>query len=97
MILENPASIKLRQIIAPVFAASLPLLFVAGIWFHPAWWLLALELCSYALLALFFAARLAARSGLGIRLVALLPLIFATIHLTWGTGFLVGMVRAPSR
>jgi GT2 family glycosyltransferase len=97
MILENPASIKLRQIVAPVFAASLPLLFVAGIWLRPAWWLLAFELCSYALLALFFAARLAARSGLGIRLVALLPLIFATIHLTWGTGFLVGLVRAPRR
>jgi succinoglycan biosynthesis protein ExoA len=95
MILRHPSSIRLRQAVAPVFAASIPLLLIAGIWFKAAWWLLAIELVAYSLLALFFAAKLARTSGAGLRLMLLMPLIFGTIHLTWGSGFLLGLVKAP--
>ena len=96
MILDHPGSIKPRQVVAPVFVASLPLLLVTGFWLRPAWWLLAIELGAYLLLALFFAVRLARSSGAGVALIALLPLIFGIIHLAWGTGFLLGLVRAPT-
>ncbi|MCU1266090.1 MAG: glycosyltransferase family 2 protein [Acidobacteria bacterium] len=95
MILRYPSSIRLRQAVAPVFAASIPLLLMAGVWFRPMWWLLAIELSVYLLLGLFFAARLAGKSRAGIALLFLLPVIFSVIHLTWGTGFLLGLARAP--
>jgi succinoglycan biosynthesis protein ExoA len=95
MILSHPSSIRLRQVVAPVFAASIPLLLIAGFWFRPAWWLLAIELAAYLLLALFFAAKLAFRSRSGLRLLLVLPVIFGTIHLTWGTSFLLGLIKAP--
>ncbi len=95
MILDNPASIKLRQVIAPIFVASLPLLIVAGFFLRPAWWLLAIELVSYFAMAMFFSGRVMMKSHLGGGLLMLLPIIFAVIHLTWGTGFLLGLVKAP--
>ncbi len=95
MILRHPGSIKLRQAVAPMFAASLPILLLAGIWLRPAWWLLGLELGAYLLLALFFAAKLAASAGQGLGVGLRLPLIFATIHLMWGSSFLLGLVKAP--
>ena len=95
MILRHPSSIRLRQLVAPVFAASIPMLLIAGFWIRPAWWLLTIELAAYLLLALFFAAKLARTSAGGIRLIFLLPLIFGAIHLTWGSSFLLGLVKAP--
>ena len=95
MVLGHPASIKLRQVIAPVFAASLPLLLIAGYWFRPAWWLLAVELAAYLMTALLFATSLARSSRLVPGLIALLPLIFSVIHLSWGSGFLLGLLKSP--
>ena len=96
MIRRHPGSIRLRQAVAPVFAASIPLLLIAGFWLRPAWWLLGIELGAYLLLALFFAGRLARTSGAGIRLMFLLPVIFGAIHLTWGSSFLLGLVKVPN-
>lgn len=95
MILAHPGSIRLRQVVAPVFAASIPLLLIAGFWLRPAWWLLVAELAAYLSMALFFASKLSRRSRGGLGLVVLLPLIFSMIHLMWGTGFLLGLVKAP--
>ncbi|HXD33611.1 MAG TPA: glycosyltransferase family 2 protein [Pyrinomonadaceae bacterium] len=95
MIRSNPGSIKLRQIVAPVFAASIPVLLLAGIWLRPAWWLLAVELAAYLLLGIMVAARLAAKREGGLGLLFLLPLIFTLIHISWGTGFWLGLVKPP--
>lgn len=95
MILEHPGSIKIRQVVAPIFSASIPLLLLSGLWLRPAWWLLVVELGAYLLFALWFALKLARRSNGGLGMVALLPLIFGTIHLVWGSGFLLGLVKAP--
>lgn len=95
MIRSHPSSIKLRQVVAPIFAASTVVLLAGGSWFAPAWWLLAIEWAAYLALALFFAARLAVRSDAGIRLLLLMPVIFVIIHLTWGFGFLAGTIKAP--
>jgi succinoglycan biosynthesis protein ExoA len=95
MILEHPGSLKLRQVVAPVFCASLPLLLLAGFWLQPAWWILAAELGTYLMLALLVAIRLARRSSVGPGLIFLMPLIFGLIHLSWGAGFLLGLIKAP--
>lgn len=92
MIRRHPRSIKLRHMIAPLFVISLATLLVGGFWLRPAWWLLGVEVAAYLLLALLFAAQLARKSGAGLRVLLLLPLIFSTIHLTWGSSFLVGTI-----
>src|SRR6267143_1384114 len=74
---------------AQLFVASIPILLVGGFWLRPAWWLLATELAAYVLLALAFAFRLAHQSSEG-RLIVLLPIIFFTIHCSWGASLLVG-------
>ena len=96
MLRRYPRSIKWRHIVAPAFVASIPLLFALGFWLRPAWWLLGLEVGAYLLLAFFVAARLAQKSeGVGLGLLLMLPPTFCTIHLTWGSSFLVGLVRPP--
>lgn len=96
MIREHPASIKLRHVIAPLFVLSIPLLLFFGLWQRTAWWLLGFEVALYLAMGLFFALRLARKSKLGLGLVVLLPVIFGIIHLTWGTAFLLGVIRPPA-
>lgn len=93
MIHRHPGSIKWRQLVAPAFAASIPVLLLTGFWLRPAWWFLGGELGAYLLLALLFAFKLSQKSGEGIRLTLLMPLVFCAIHLTWGSSFLLGMVK----
>lgn len=91
MIRRQPQSIKLRHLVAPVFVASLVILGIAGFFWPPAWWLLLIELGVYLLFALFAAVRAARKEGLITILV--MPFIFAVIHLTWGTSFLLRLIK----
>jgi glycosyltransferase involved in cell wall biosynthesis len=95
MVRLHPSSIKFRHLVAPAFVLSLIFLGGAGVWFRFAWWLLLLELATYFLLALTFGWRISRETQGGIWMVALMPLIFLTIHLTWGASFLLGLVRPP--
>lgn len=91
MVRLQPGSIKLRHLVAPVFVLSLLALALLGIFWAPALWLLLIELAVYlfaALAAGWHTTRRTDRSPLG--LVLLMPLVFATIHLSWGTSFLLG-------
>jgi succinoglycan biosynthesis protein ExoA len=92
MVRRHPGSIKPRHLVAPLFVASIPILLLGGFWLRPAWWLLATELATYILLALAFAFRLAHQSGEGLRLIVLLPIIFFTIHFSWGTSLFIGLM-----
>ncbi|HEV7397395.1 MAG TPA: glycosyltransferase family 2 protein [Pyrinomonadaceae bacterium] len=95
MILSHPASIKLRQMVAPIFVASIPILLAVGFWMRPAWPLLAVELAVYLICALSFGIRLWRKSGESMGIAARLPLIFGTIHIAWGIGFWSGLIRPP--
>lgn len=95
MIRLHPSSIKLRQLVAPVFVLSLPLLAVAGLFFRPFWWLLAAELAGYLAAALFCGWQVSRKAQGGILMMFLMPIIFFTIHFTWGTSFLLGLIRPP--
>ncbi len=94
MIRRHPGSIKLRHLVAPFFVASIPILLLGGFWLRPAWWLLLLELAAYVFLAIVFGAKLARQSGEGVRLIVLLPWVFLTIHLSWGSNLLLGLISA---
>jgi len=93
MIRLHPRSTKLRHLVAPLFVASILALGIAGIFWKPAWWLLLLELVTYLGCALLAGWQAARRAGGGLQMALVMPLIFATIHLSWGSSFLVRLFR----
>jgi succinoglycan biosynthesis protein ExoA len=90
----HPRSIRPRQLVAPAFVCALVGFGALGWWLAPARLLLALVLAAYAALAFASALQLARREGEW-RLLPLLPVSFLLIHLAWGGGFLLGLLRAP--
>lgn len=96
---KSPASLRPRQLVAPVFVAALALgapLALASLplrlpWLGAAW--LALVL-AYAALALGFAAGAARRARWA--LFWRIALAFAAMHVAWGAGFWAGLLRASA-
>lgn len=97
MLKLHPRSVKLRQLIPPVFVLTVTSLALLGLWLTPALWLLSAVLVAYASLALFSAAQLLRRDK-DLRLLLFVPVSFFLIHLGWGLGFLRGLLPvAPGR
>lgn len=93
MVRLQPGSIKLRHLVAPVFVLSLIVLALLALFWAPARWLLLVELAIYLIAALgagWHTSRRTERGNFG--LVLLMPLVFATIHLSWGASFLLGLI-----
>jgi succinoglycan biosynthesis protein ExoA len=96
MIKLHPASLRLRQVVAPLFVAALVFFAVLSIWWSPALWPLLAITAAYALLASAFALQLSARGG-DFKLAFVIPLVFFVIHTVWGSGFLLGLTHSPRR
>jgi glycosyltransferase involved in cell wall biosynthesis len=92
MLKLHPRSARLRHLVAPAFVLALALLSLSCWWLKPARWALVVMLAAYASLALAASLQLLRRDRES-RLLLLLPLSFLLIHLTWGGGFLWGLVR----
>lgn len=89
MLLKHPSSLKVRQLVAPLFVAAL----LGGVacWYlapitHVLWLGL---LLAYAALNLGFSAFVAVRERLS-PFFGLAPVVYLAIHLCWGAGFWVG-------
>ncbi|HEU5113626.1 MAG TPA: glycosyltransferase family 2 protein [Acidimicrobiia bacterium] len=83
---RHPGSLRLRQLAPPMLVTGLFVAIVAGFWWPWAW----LAVAAYVvLLALFGLTRLPS-IGPG---ALLIPLALATMHSSWGLGFLVGRTR----
>jgi len=93
MIKLHPSSTKLRHLVAPLFFASILLLGLAGLFWRLAWWLLLAEIVTYLICATTAGWQASKRSRGGLRMVILMPLIFASIHLSWGSSFLVHLLK----
>lgn len=91
MLRLHPGSVQLRHLLAPLFVLGIVggalLLPLGAVWR----WTYGVALGLYALLALAFGVRQAARHGW--RLLPLIPPIFLVLHLAWGSGFLAGVWR----
>ena len=90
--MAHPGSLRWRQLVAPAFVVSLLLTpLTVGI----------VGPLGAAHLALYAAANLAASAATaaaaGWRFFPALPLIFFTIHCSWGSGFLAGCLVWPFR
>lgn len=93
MIRLHPSSIKARHLVAPVFVLSLLLLPLLGIWWWPAWAVLAVELFAYFSLAIYFATKISRREESGLRMMLVLPIVFFSLHVTWGVSFLLSVIQ----
>lgn len=98
MLRRHPRSLRPRQLAAPAFVAGLGAsllasLAAAALPSVPSWlgWSFALAAGGYAGAAL-VAASLAGR-GAALATVARLPLVFATLHVAWGSGFWWSLLR----
>jgi len=96
MIRLQPRSMKLRHLVAPVFVLSLIALAVLGLVWSPARWLFFIEVALYLLAALVAGWQATKGTDRSPGLILLMPLVFATIHLTWGTSFLGGLLSSRS-
>lgn len=97
MIRQRPRSMKLRQLVAPAFVASVVLLTALGFWRNAFWGLLALELGVYLLAAFGFAVSATRKHRESFSLVPSMALAFFTIHFSWGTSFFWGLATPTGK
>jgi succinoglycan biosynthesis protein ExoA len=93
MLRRYPETVRWRQALPPLFVGSLLFWGVLSLFWIPARAMLGLEITVYGL-ALLFAGGFAARKRRRISLVVGLPLGIATMHFSWGGGFLASMVKS---
>lgn len=97
MIKQQPRSLKLRHTVAPAFVASVLLFAGLGFLTSLGWYALLFVLGSYFFAALAFAFQATRKRRERLLMMLALPLIFFTIHISWGTSFLVGLVYPSPR
>lgn len=88
-----PGSMGVRHFIPLAFLLSIIILPIAGIIYHPIWWLFALEMALYLSLDCLFSAKQAS----GIKEFFLLILLFPIFHITYGAGSLKGILKLFSK
>ncbi len=88
---KHPRQMSLRQFIPPVFVATLSVLALMAPFFIAARLLLAVTASAY--LAANLAAALLTASRGGWRYLLSLPIAFAILHISYGAGFLYGLVK----
>jgi succinoglycan biosynthesis protein ExoA len=91
MLRKHPRSVKVRQLVPPLFVLALLLSGALSAISNLAAWVFALVVASYLSLSLAFSVSIAARKGW--RYLPVLPVIFACLHLSWGLGFLYNLAR----
>jgi GT2 family glycosyltransferase len=89
MLRKHPRSVRVRQLVPPLFALILLLSGALAAISNLAAWVFALMVASYLSLSLAFSLFIAARRGW--RYFPVLPVIFACLHLSWGLGFLYSL------
>lgn len=91
---KHPAQMSLRQFVPPIFTTALIVSILLGIFFFWGWAALAVA-GSYLLSNLAASALTANRKGW--KHFLLLPVCFAILHISYGTGFLHGLVKYWNR
>lgn len=96
MLRRYPKTLRPRQALPPLFVLSLIILAVLSFFCTQAAWVLLLEICLY--LAILIAGSIStARQRGDWRLAFGVPLAIATMHISWGSGFLASMLTSPGQ
>jgi glycosyltransferase involved in cell wall biosynthesis len=86
-------TLRWRQALPPVFVLSLIGLLLLAPWWNMAGWLLLAEVLVYLFALLVGSAPAVLRAKKGPRLLLGVPAAIATMHLSWGTGFLWSLLN----
>ncbi len=88
---KHPSQLSLRQFVPPLFILSLlgSILLTLFVWCG--WFILVAVVCSYLLANII--ASLITSSKKGWQHFCLLPFVFATIHISYGCGFITGLFK----
>lgn len=86
---------QLRQFVPPLFVITLLAALALTLLTPGGWMALAALLLPYLLLSLASSLKIARRCGW--RYLTVLPLIFLILHVSYGSGFLLGLLRLPAR
>lgn len=89
---RHPESVRWRQLVPPAFVLALVLLVLAAPFLAPARLLLIAVLAPYV--AAIVTAAIMQRRKLPWRALPLLPAAFATLHISWGLGFLLNVLSS---
>lgn len=92
---KHSAQMQPRHFVPFVFVLSLMTLVVIAPFSGLARWALGIEVALYGIANLMASVLSAAKSGW--RLLPLLPIIFAILHLSYGLGFMVGLIKFSKR
>ena len=87
----HPNSVRPRHLVAPALVAALATGFPLAVFLRPIRFLTALLVLAYSAATLLASLDAASKSGWA--LLPRLPAVFATMHLSWGAGFWMGLVR----
>ncbi len=92
MLRRYPKTLRWRQALPPLFVLSLVGWLVLGLLWRPAFLLLGGEILLYGLVLVAGALPVAQKQR-DLRLTFLVPIAIATMHLSWGAGFLWSMLK----
>jgi GT2 family glycosyltransferase len=92
---KHPRQMQPRQFVPPMFVSALLVSTIGALALPAMRWALLLVVGAYA--AANLAATAAAIRRHGWRMVPMLPIVFATLHLSYGSGFLYGLVKFRHR
>ncbi len=88
---KHPKQMRPRQFVPPAFVAGVLSLIIISMFF-PWGWIALFSLLSIYLIINLLASMLVAKDA-GWRYLPLLPLAFSTLHISYGAGFLAGLVK----
>jgi succinoglycan biosynthesis protein ExoA len=94
MLRRYPKTLRWRQVVPPLFVLALISLGLSSLGWSPARWLVAIIVILYTIV-IFAAGIQMSLKHKDISLVIGLPVAIATIHLSWGTAFLWGLIAKP--
>jgi cellulose synthase/poly-beta-1,6-N-acetylglucosamine synthase-like glycosyltransferase len=96
MVRRHPDSLRWRQVVPAASVVGWVVLAAAALVYRPAGWLLLAGVVLYGALLAWRGIVLAVRQRRWTHLLGV-PVALATIHLTWGAGFLAGLAAGSSR
>lgn len=94
MLRRYPETLRFRQALPPLFVLSLVLLPLFGLRYRLFWSLFLAELVLYGVVLLSVGIQLAVKNK-DFLLVPGVPLAIATMHLSWGASFIIGLFSRP--
>jgi glycosyltransferase involved in cell wall biosynthesis len=92
---KHPKQMSLRQFVPPLFVSSLIVSLMVALIFPSFWIIFGLLSGVYLLVDLGASVIIASRHGW--RYLPLLPLVFPILHISYGLGFLVGLIKFADR